>query len=92
MSESEEFIFNNAYCDRVKRFREETGMSAAQMADLLGVPADRYRKYETRSPLPPYLVGKFCQIVGWDVEHVLIGKPRERMKPLIVARKTGTDG
>lgn len=92
MSESDEFIFNNAYCERVKRFREETGMTAAQMADLLGVPAERYRKYETRSPLPPYLVERFCRIVGWDVEHLLIGKPRERMKPLIVARRTGTDG
>lgn len=92
MSESEEFIFNNSYCERVKRFREETGMTAAAMADLLGVPADRYRKYENRSPMPPYLIGKFCQIVGWDVEHVLLGKPRERVKPMIVARRTGTDG
>ena len=92
MYDSDEMIFNNGYCDRVKRFREETGMTAAAMAELLGIPADRYRKYETRSPLPPYLVGKFCQIVGWDVEHLVLGKPRERMKPLIVARRTGTDG
>lgn len=92
MSESEEFVFNNALCERVKRFREETGMTAAQMAELLNVPADRYRKYETRSPLPHYLIAKFCQVVGWDLEHLLLGKPRERMKPLIVARKTGTEG
>lgn len=92
MTESEEFIFNNAYCERVKRFRDETGMTAAQMADLLGVPPDRYRKYENRSPMPPYLIGKFCQIVGWDLEHVLLGKPRERIKPMIIARRTGTGG
>ncbi len=88
MSESEEFIFNNAYCERVKRFREETQMSAADMAELLGIPADRYRKYETRSPLPAYLIARFCKIVGCDLEHLVIGKPRERMKPAIVARKS----
>lgn len=88
MSESEEFIFNNSYCDRVKIFREETNMTAADMADLLGVPAERYRKYESRSPLPVYLVATFCKIVGCDLEHLILGKPRERLKPVIVARKT----
>jgi hypothetical protein len=88
MSESEEAIFNSQYCGRVKRFREETNMSAAEMAELLDVPPDRYRKYETRSPLPAYLVGNFCRIVGCDLEHLILGKPRERLKPAIVARKT----
>lgn len=91
MSESEEFIFNNDYCGRVKRFREETNMSAADMADLLDIPADRYRKYESRSPMPVYLITKFCRIVGCDLEHLIIGKPRDRMKPVLIARKTGTD-
>lgn len=88
MSESEEFIFNNGYCDRVKRFRNETNMTAEEMAGLLGVPADRYRKYERRSPMPVYLIAKFCRIVGCDLEHLILGKPRERLKPVIVARKT----
>jgi hypothetical protein len=91
MSESEEFIFNNGYCGRVKRFREETNMSAEKMAKLLDIPADRYRKYEGRSPMPVYLIEKFCLIVGCDLEHLVIGKPRDRMKPVLVARKTGTD-
>lgn len=91
MSESEEFIFNNDYCGRVKRFREETNMSAADMADLLDIPADRYRKYESRSPMPVYLIAKFCRIVGCDLEHLILGKPRERTKPVLIARKTGTD-
>lgn len=89
MSDSEEFIFNNGYCDRVKRFREETNMSAAEMAELLKIPADRYRKYESRSPLPVYLVASFCRIVGCDLEHLILGKPRERMKPVLVARSAG---
>jgi DNA-binding XRE family transcriptional regulator len=84
--DNDEFTFNSAYCGRVKRFREETQMTAANMADLLGVPADRYRKYETCSPLPPYLVGKFCRVVGCDLEHLILGKPRERQKPILLSR------
>lgn len=91
MSESEEFIFNNDYCGRVKRFREETNMSAAEMADLLDIPADRYRKYENRSPMPVYLIAKFCRIIGCDLEHLILGKPRDRVKPVLIARRTGTD-
>lgn len=91
MSESDEFIFNDAYCGRVKRFREETNMSAAEMAELLDIPADRYRKYETRSPMPVYLIAKFCRIVGCDLEHLILGKARERVKPVMVARKTSPD-
>lgn len=91
MSDSDEFIFNDGYCGRVKRFREETNMSAAEMADLLDIPADRYRKYETRSPLPVYLVPSFCRIVGCDLEHLILGKPRERLKPVLIARKLQSD-
>ena len=90
-----ESIFVSALCHRVKRWREETHMSAADMAALLHIPADRYRKYETRSPLPAYLMPSYCQIVGVDLEHLLLGKPRNRTAPQIVARrisdKTGTE-
>lgn len=89
MSESKEFIFNNEYCERVKRFRGETNMSAEEMANLLGIPPDRYRKYETRSPMPVYLVPDFCRIVGCDLEHLILGKARERLKPVLIARKPG---
>ena len=88
MSDSEEFIFNNEYCERVKRFRGETNMSAEEMANLLGIPPDRYRKYENRSPMPVYLISKFCRIVGCDLEHLILGKPRERLKPVLLARKS----
>lgn len=89
MSESKEFIFNNEYCERVKRFRGETNMSAEEMANLLGIPPDRYRKYESRSPMPVYLVPDFCRIVGCDLEHLILGKARERLKPVLIARKPG---
>lgn len=44
------------------------------MATALGVPAERYRKYEYRSPLPHYLLERFALIVGRDVEYLLTGR------------------
>jgi hypothetical protein len=71
---SEEALFNEALCARVHRLRNERGWTSAQMATALGVPPDRYRKYEYRSPLPHYLVERFALIVGRDVEYILTGK------------------
>lgn len=44
------------------------------MATALGVPPERYRKYEYRSPLPHYLLERFALIVGREIEYVLTGK------------------
>lgn len=71
---SEEQLFNEALCARVHRLRNERGWTSAQMATALNVPADRYRKYEYRSPLPHYLLERFALIVGRDIEYVLTGK------------------
>jgi hypothetical protein len=53
------------------------------MATALGVPAERYRKYEYRSPLPHYLIERFALIVGRDIEFILTGKltPARIAKP-----------
>lgn len=66
--------FNKSLCDRVKRLREDRGLTSEEMAKLLHIPAERYRKYESRSPLPHYLVENFALIVGRDIEYVLTGK------------------
>jgi DNA-binding XRE family transcriptional regulator len=66
--------FNEAFIARVKRLREERGWTSEQMAKALGIPADRYRKYEYRTPLPHYLVEPFSIIVDRDVSYLLTGK------------------
>lgn len=71
---NEEALFNDALCARVHRLRNERGWTAQQMATALGVPAERYRKYEYRSPLPHYLMERFALIVGREIEYVLTGK------------------
>lgn len=72
---SEEAQFNEAMIARTHRLRNERGWTAQQMATALGVPAERYRKYEYRTPLPHYLLERFALIVGRDVEYILTGKP-----------------
>lgn len=79
---NEERKFNDALCARVKRLREAQvrfgdKMTAQQMAEQLRIPADRYRKYEDRSPLPAYLMERFCVICRVDLEFLLTGKHRK---------------
>ena len=71
---SDEAAFNEALCARVHKLRNERGWTSLQMATALGVPPDRYRKYEYRSPLPHYLIERFALIVGREIEYVLTGK------------------
>jgi transcriptional regulator with XRE-family HTH domain len=89
MAESnEERQFNEALIARTKAWREEKGWTAEQMAVALGIPADRYRKYETRSPLPAYLMQRFCLVTNADIENFLLGKPRPRQSRTPLATKS----
>lgn len=87
MVENREAMFNEALCARVHRLRNERGWTAEQMATALGVPPDRYRKYEYRSPLPHYLIAQFAQIVGRDVEYILTGKTTARLATIAESRR-----
>ena len=69
-----EAMFNEALCARVHELRNERGYTSAQMATALGLPAERYRKYEYRSPMPAYLWERFALIVGCDLSYLLTGK------------------
>lgn len=89
---NEQAIFENAYCQRVQQLRIERGWTQDQMATALGIPLDRYKKYEIRSPLPVYLIERFATIVGRDVEYVVTGKTSARRRGPPVARLTGTGG
>jgi len=77
--ENEQLLFENALCARVKRLREEREWTAEQMGVALGIPPERYRKYENRSPIPHYLIPRFSQIVDRTVEYVLTGKETQSL-------------
>ena len=58
-----------------ERTRQLRGVrTQEEMAELLGVGFEAYKKYETRSPLPQHLLPKFAMIVGCDLEYLLTGK------------------
>ncbi len=82
----DEALFNNDLCGRTRALRDELGWTAEQMAVALGIPPDRYRKYETRSPLPAYLMERFCLITRCDFDYLLTGKanrPRSHIREVI---------
>jgi hypothetical protein len=71
--------YNAELIARVKSLRESmrtaegVRWTSEQMAHALGIPADRYRKYEMRTPLPHELIERFALIVGVTVEFLVTG-------------------
>jgi transcriptional regulator with XRE-family HTH domain len=65
--------YDKEFCARIKRLREQTGMSQAQMADRLGVSQHAYEKYETRTKMPHRLMPRFAAIVQVDSDYLLTG-------------------
>lgn len=62
------------------------------MAAAIGVPFERYKKYETRSPMPAYLIPRFAQIVDRSMSYILTGRDEVITKPSVRRLvRTGTD-
>lgn len=74
--------FNALFIARVKALREERGWTAERMAHALRVPPERYRKYESRTPLPHYLIEPFAILTDRDILYVLTGAPSRRGRKL----------
>ena len=73
-----EAAFNADLIARTRALREARGWTQSKMATYLGIPLDRYKKYESRSPLPQYLIPRFADFVGRDIEYVLTGQEPRR--------------
>ena len=84
--------FNNQLCARTQRLRIERDWTQQQMATAIGVPFERYKKYESRSPLPPYLIPRFAQVVDRSVGYILTGKEENAARGPRRLVRTGTDG
>jgi transcriptional regulator with XRE-family HTH domain len=74
----EEKEFEDAFAARIKELRKGKDWSAEKMAHTLGIPAERYRKYEQRKGLPSYLIPRFANIVDRSIEYVLTGKDTKK--------------
>ena len=62
------------YIARTKALRESKGWTSIQMAAALDIPHERYRKYESRTPLPHALMERFALITGVSVEYLITGR------------------
>lgn len=63
--------FKKAFLARIKLAREGAGLTQVQMAERLGIPQDKYSKYEVRSFMPHELLSKFSEITGESLEKLL---------------------
>lgn len=52
--------FNTAFCRRTKEARGLASFTQESIAELFGMDRDTYKQYEIRSPLPHYLIPRFC--------------------------------
>ena len=85
---NEEAAFNEALVARTHRLRNDKNCTSEQMAIALGVPVERYRKYEYRSPLPHYLIERFALICDRDIQYILTGKSAaKKVEPQKYAKK-----
>jgi len=67
-----------AFIERTKTARQGRFGAAKDMAKALGIGAERYAKYEFRSPLPHEYVEQFCLIAGVSIEWLFTGSERKR--------------
>jgi len=73
--------FNKAFCARVRAARINSGLTQKQVATALGIEKDTYKQYELRSPLPGYLIERFCIVVREDAYFIMFGARREMTLP-----------
>lgn len=69
--------FKGTFCARTKRLRAESGRTQTEMAELLGVTYETYKKYETRSPLPHFLIPRFAELVHVEIALMFTGRRRQ---------------
>jgi transcriptional regulator with XRE-family HTH domain len=75
--------FNAAFQARLKKAREERGMTQLQLAISLDLPVSTYKKYETRSgsAFPPYLLPTLSIILDRPLGYWIYGhEPPKRFR------------
>lgn len=77
--------WNLKFCRRIAELRDARGWTQQQMADALGINLERYKKYETRTPMPHGFVSRFALIVGREIEDLYavdrpVKRPRTKAK------------
>ncbi len=66
-------MFRKVLQQRIRRLREESRFSREEMAQILNVRTDTYRKWELSNgtTIPIYYIVKFCTVVRADIKDFL---------------------
>lgn len=68
-------VARESYAQRVG----QPGMTAGEFAKLLGLDAERYRKYERGEREPPFWVlAKIAALTGFGPDFLILGAPPSR--------------
>ena len=75
--------FHREFIKNTRRLRIRAGFDdAKEFAGFLGIPYANYAKYETRTPLPHFLISRFCKLVHSPVKSLFDVEPKkERQQP-----------
>lgn len=61
---------------RVRRLREDQGLTQAQVCDVLGISSNQWSRHESgENRIPAARLWQFCHVVGADVAAVFQGLP-----------------
>jgi transcriptional regulator with XRE-family HTH domain len=74
-------LFAQQFIARVREARIARGWTQEQCAVALGVTPVSYRKYETRTVLPMYLLERFALAVNRDIHFIVTGRARRDRPP-----------
>lgn len=66
-------LYRKELAKRMKRLREASGRSQSEMARVLGVTWEAYKKQEQRGALPTDKLETFAALVNAPVAYVLTG-------------------
>jgi transcriptional regulator with XRE-family HTH domain len=89
MSASTPSGWKDKFCRRCAELRNARGWTQEQMVVALGIPLERYKKYEQRSPIPHDLLARFALLVNVDLATLYaVDKPLPGRPPLPGRRTT----
>ena len=72
--QNEQISYLDGLLERTTSARTAKGWTQEFVASALGIPLERYKKYETRSALPLYLIERFCLLTDLDPNFLVTGK------------------
>lgn len=82
--------FKDEFVLRTIHAREAQGFTQEQLAHLLGVSQPKYSKYEGRTPLPHYLIERFCLACRIDENWLFTGRGKGPAMPIAKLAPDGT--